>query len=172
MTATSVAFFRNLNLGQPRSPSRDQLLAAFAAEGATDVLSHQSNGTVAFASSAEPQTVADGVVVRLAPVCDYAGRALVRPVRWLDALSLDGLPDGCELTLFDGPAEFPEPLPWDPARGEVTVLAADSRHAIVRNHRDRRSNGTPVIEALLGVPATSRGVETVLRLLARLGWQP
>ena len=48
MTATSVAFFRNLTVGQRRSPTRDQLLDAFAAEGATHVQKHverRSNGT-------------------------------------------------------------------------------------------------------------------------------
>jgi len=168
MTATSVAFFRNLNVGQRRSPTRDQLLDAFAAEGATDVLSHQSNGTVAFSAPADPQGLADAVAERLPSVCDYADLAVVRSVEWLRDLGLDGVPDGCELTLFDGPSPFPEPLPWDPGRGDVTVLAADHLHAIVQNHVERRSNGTPVVEWRLGVPATSRGVGTVQRLLDRL----
>ena len=47
------------------------------------------------------------------------------------------------------------------------MLDASSRHALVLNHRERRSNGTPVLEELLGVPATSRGVPTLLRLLDR-----
>ena len=59
MTATSVAFFRNLNVGQRRSPTRDQLLDAFTAERAVDVLSHQSNGTVAFSAPGEAQDLAD-----------------------------------------------------------------------------------------------------------------
>ncbi|WP_236666526.1 hypothetical protein [Nocardioides baculatus] len=49
------------------------------------------------------------------------------------------------------------------------MLAADHLHAIVLNHVERRSNGTPVIEWRLGVRATSRGVGTVQRLLARVG---
>ncbi|MBL0749655.1 DUF1697 domain-containing protein [Nocardioides sp. G10] len=108
MTATSVAFFRNLNVGQRRSPSRDQLLDAFAAAGATDVLSHLSNGTVAFTAAGDPQPLADAVAERLSTVCDYADLAVVRPVAWLVDLDLDALPDGCELTLFDGPSPFPE----------------------------------------------------------------
>ena len=169
MTATSVAFFRNLNVGQRRSPTRDQLLDAFAAEGATDVLSHQSNGTVAFSAPGDGQDLADAVASRLPSVCEWSDVVLVRSEEWLADLDLDALPDGCELTLFDGPSPFPEPLPWDPGRGDVTVLAADHLHAIVQNHVDRRSNGTPVIEWRLGVRATSRGVGTVHRLLERLG---
>ena len=168
--ASSVAFFRNLNLGQRRCPSRDQLVRAFQAEDATDVLSHQVNGTVAFTTpdGGSAQDVADAVVSRLAQVSEWSDVVLVRSVEWLQSLDVGALPDGCELTLMDGPEPFPEVVPWDPGRGEVTVLRADGRHAIVLNHRERRSNGTPVIEWRLGVPATSRGIGTVQRLLARL----
>ncbi len=166
-----VAFFRNLNLGQRRSPSRVELVDAFETEGATDVLSHQVNGTVAFTApdGRAAQEVADAVAARLGPVSEWTDVVLVRSVEWLESLDVDGLPDGCELTLMDGPEPFPEALPWDPGRGEVTVLRADGRHAIVLNHRERRSNGTPVVERRLGVPATSRGIGTVQRLLARMG---
>ena len=164
-----VAFFRNLNLGQPRSPSRAQLLEAFAAEGARDVLSHQSNGTVAFDCDADPQAVADAVAARLGPVCGYADVVPVRSLDRLLDLDLGALPDGCELTVFDGPAAFPEVLPWSTPGGEVTILSAGADHAVVLNHQERRSHGTRVVERLLGVPATSRGVGTVLRLLARVG---
>ena len=171
MTASSVAFFRNLNLGQRRSPSRADLLAAFAAEGVIDALSHQVNGTVAFTppDGRAAQEVADAVVDRLEPVSEWSDVVLVRSVEWLESLDVDELPDGCELTLMDGPEPFPEVVPWDPGRGEATVLRADGCHAIVLNHRERRSSGTPVIERRLGVPATSRGIGTVQRLLVRLG---
>jgi hypothetical protein len=168
MTATSVAFFRNLNLGQRRSPSRDQLLAAFAALGAGDVLSHQSNGTVAFAAPGDPQVLADAVTARVEVVCEWSDVALVRSVDWLRGLDPAGFPDGCELTLYDGPDQFPETLPFFHERAAATILVADRRHAIVQNHVDRRSNGTPLLEKLLGVPATSRGLATVERLLTRL----
>ena len=39
--------------------------------------------------------------------------------------------------------------------------------AIVTNDRDRQSNGTPAIEAALGVRATSRGLPTLVRLVDR-----
>ena len=45
-----VAFFRNLNLGQPRSksPGSAALVAAFTAAGASGVRNFQTNGTVLF----------------------------------------------------------------------------------------------------------------------------
>jgi hypothetical protein len=171
MSADAVAFFRNLNVGQQRSPSTAQLLAAFADEGAVDVLSHQSNGTVAFASPGrEPTDVVLAVVDRVAEVSAWDDVALVRPVSWLRQLHLEELPDGCELTLVDGPDPFPVALPHHSERAAATILAADHLHAIVHNHVESRSNGTPLVEHLLGgTPATSRGTGTVLRLLDRLG---
>ena len=165
-----VAFFRNLNLGQRRSPTRDVLLAAFAAEGATDLLSHQGNGTVAFTAPADraPQELADAVVARLTPACGYDDVVLVRSLDWLRSLDPADLPDGCEVTLMDGPDPFPEALPWAPDGVDATVLRADGSHAVVLNHVERRSIGTRLVETRLGVPATSRGAGTVERLLVRL----
>ena len=42
MGLDQVAFFRNLNLGQGVSPTRTQLLEAFAGAGVDDALSHRS----------------------------------------------------------------------------------------------------------------------------------
>lgn len=170
MTADAVAFFRNLNLGQQRSPSTAQVRDAFAAEGATDVVSHQSNGTVAFASAGRPaQRLAQAVAERLADVRTWDDVVVVRDVVWLRDLRLDELPDGCELTLMNAAGPFPDALPFHSVRAAATILHADHKHAIVHNHVDRRSNGTPLVESRLpGVPATSRGVPTVLRLLDRL----
>jgi hypothetical protein len=161
-----VAFFRNLNLGQRRSPSRDQLLAAMSDAGAADAQSFQVNGTVVFAAD-DPQAVADEAARLLVPVSGWDDVVLVRPLDWLASLRLEEVEGNAEVTFFDGPADFPGQLPWEAPRGEVTVLDASPRHAVVLNHREHRSNGTPVVEALLGVPATSRGVPTLLRLLDR-----
>jgi hypothetical protein len=166
MGATSVAFFRNLNLGQGSSPTRTQLVEAFTRAGATSVLSFQVNGTVAF-DAPSPQ-IGGEVVDRLTPVCGYADAVLVRPLAWLRDLELDGFPDGAEISLYDGPPVFPEPLPWLPPRGDLAVVRADALHAVSVNDLPGSSNATPVLERRLGVPVTSRGLPTVLRLLARL----
>jgi hypothetical protein len=120
-------------------------------------------------SADAPQEVADEAASRLVEVCGWDDVVLVRPLAWLAGLGLEEVAGNAEVTVYDGPAEFPEPLPWEPPHGEVTVVSADARHAVVVNHRERRSNGTPVIERRLGVPATSRGIPTLLRLLARHG---
>jgi hypothetical protein len=168
---SSVAFFRNLNLGQRRShsPTRPQLLEAFAGAGATSAVSFQTNGTVIFESgSRSPQCLADEAVTLLTPICGYADMAVARPVEWLLELDLARVPDNAELSFFDGPDPFPESLPWTAPRGGLTVVSADARHAVSVNDVERTSGATWVLEDLLGVPVTSRGVRTMRRLLGRL----
>ncbi len=169
MTA-AVAFFRNLNLGQSRShsPTRPQLLAAFEQAGASDAVSFQVNGTVIFEADVDPQSLANDAAVRLTPVCGYADVAIARPVEWLLALDLDAVPDEAEVSFFDGPDPFPEPLPWLAPRGGLTVVRADAAHAVSVDDPARTSGATYVLEKRLGVPVTSRGVPTVRRLQARI----
>jgi hypothetical protein len=171
MASLSVAFFRNLNLGQRRShsPTRLQLLDAFERAGATTATSFQVNGTIVFETDQDPQALADEVVRLLTPVCGYDDIVCVRPVDRLRELDLEDVPANAEVSFFDGPDPFPEPLPWDaPPRGGLTVVQADGRHAISVNDLERTSGATWVLETLLGVPVTSRGVPTMRRLLAKL----
>ncbi len=167
----SVAFFRNLNLGQARSnsPTRPQLLDAFAAAGAPGALSFQTNGTVVF-DAADPEAVAREVVSALTPVCGYADAVLVRPADGVLAMAVElaELPGTAELALFDGSEAFPETLPWTPSSGRVEVVAAGAGHALAVNAVAGTSFATPELERLLGVPVTSRGSGTVQRLGRRL----
>ena len=169
--ATSVAFFRNMNLGQRRSssPTRPELLEAFAQAGATSAVSFQTNGTVIFAAGRRsPQRLADRAVSLLTPVCGYDDMVAVRPVEWLHELDLDDVPAPAEVSFFDGPDAFPEPLPWEAPRGGLVVVSADSRHAVSVNDPEGSSGATWVLEQRLGVKVTSRGVPTMRRLLAKL----
>jgi len=167
--AATVAFFRNFNLGQGSSPTRTQLLDAFAEVGVRDAWSFQVNGTVVLeAPEGRPaQALLDEVVALLLPVCGYDDLALARPLPWLAGLGLGRVEGDAEVSFFDGPSPFPEDLPWIPPRGDLTVVRADERHAVSINDLHRRSNATRVLEHRLGVPVTSRGVPTLLRLLAK-----
>jgi hypothetical protein len=169
VSSSSVAFFRNLNLGQSRthSPTRPELLDAFTRAGATRASNFQVNGTILFESDEDPQGVAEEAVRQLTAVCGYDDAVVVRPVAWILGLELDTRP-GAEVSFFDGPEPFPEPLPWEPGSG-LTVLRADALHALSLNALDRTSGATRALERRLGVPVTSRGVPTVQRLQARLG---
>ena len=166
----SVAFFRNLNLGQRRShsPTRPELLAAFERAGAPGAVSFQTNGTVIFECDQDPQAVADEAVRQLTPVCGYDDVAPARPVDWLRELDLEQVPTNAEVSFFDGPDPFPESLPWVAPRGGLIVLRADSRHAVSVGDADGTSGATWVLEQLLGLRVTSRGVPTMRRLQAKL----
>jgi hypothetical protein len=169
----SVAFFRNLNLGQRRShsPTRPELLDAFARAGATSATNFQVNGTIIFACNStgagNPQALADEAVRLLTPVCGYDDAVIVRPADWILSLELETGPSA-EVSFFDGPDPFPEPLPWLVPGAGLTVIRADSRHALSLNDIEKTSGATWALERRLGMPVTSRGVPTVLRLQARL----
>jgi uncharacterized protein (DUF1697 family) len=167
--ARHVAFFRNLNHGQRGSPTRAQLLDAFAAAGAADVTSVRVNGTVVFASTS-PARTRDLACSWLIRHSDWSDIAPVRPARWVLDLAdeLVAVPGNAEVAFFDGRRDFPETLPWRPERGRLTVVRADRRHAIAVNDEPRTSYATPVLERLLGVRVTSRGAATVLAVAARL----
>jgi hypothetical protein len=165
----AAAFFRNLNLGHSRSPSRADLVDAFERSGAARVRSYRSNGTVIFDSPA-PARTATLVVTELERVCGYHDAVVVRRERWLREHAMEWSTAGeqSEVTLFDAQVAFPEPLPWRPVRGGITVVAADRRRALCLNDQPHTSFGTPVIERLLGVPATSRSTGTMLGVVDRL----
>jgi hypothetical protein len=132
-------------------------------------MSFQTNGTVVFESGRRsPQRLADQAVALLTPVCGYDDLAVARPVDWLLRLDLGPIPDHAELSFFDGPDPFPESLPWRPLHGGVTVIRADTRHAVSVDDLDRSSGATWVLEERLGVAVTSRGVPTMRRLLVKL----
>lgn len=164
-----MAFFRNLNLGHPRSPGRAGLVGAFEAAGATAVVSYRTNGTVIFDSTAPSRTAAE-VVRTLGSGCGYADAVVVRRAGWLreNADLWSGAGERSEVTLFDARLDFPEPLPWRPPRVAMTVVAADRRQAVCVNDEPGTSFGTRVIERLLGVPATSRSTGTMLGVVDRL----
>jgi uncharacterized protein (DUF1697 family) len=168
MARRHVAFFRNLNHGQRGSPTRDQLLAAFAAAHATEATSHHVNGTVIFRAS-EPTRVVDLVRAALAEV-GWSDVAPVRRASWVRHLvdNAHNVGDNAEISFFDDQHDFPEPLPWRPESGRVTVVRADRLHAVSVNDEPRTSYATPALEALLGIKVTSRGMSTMHKLAERL----
>jgi uncharacterized protein (DUF1697 family) len=169
MARRHVAFFRNLNLGQRGSPSRDQLLAAFADAHATEVSPFQVNGTVVFRAS-EATRVVDLVCASLSREVGWLDIAPVRRATWVRELvdHVGDVGDNAEISLYDDTRDFPEPLPWRPERGRVTVVRADRMHAVAVNDEPRTSYATPELEGLLGIKVTSRSLSTMRKLAERL----
>ncbi len=166
-----MAFFRNLNLGQRRShsPTRPELLDAFAAAGATDPTSFQVNGTVVYDAEDDGRSVAARAIGLLTPVCGYDDTVVVRTLDWVLELELDDTAPNSEIAFFDGPDPFPEQLPWEAPGAGLTVVRADQWHAVCVNDVQRTSGATRALEKRLGVKVTSRGVPTIQRLQARFG---
>jgi uncharacterized protein (DUF1697 family) len=171
--ASHVALWRNVNVGQRGHPSAAELLAALAAAGAPDAVSVQSNGTILFsARPAEVDGLVRDAVAALARAAGHARELFAMPLETLQPVvdehgsALDA--HRRELTLHGGgvlPPDAPALLEAE-RRGRCTVIDAGRGWVVTLNHRDRQSNGTPVVEHVLGVPATSRSFATLARVCA------
>lgn len=169
-----MAFMRNVNQGQRGHPSTSDILAGFADAGCADARTFQSNGTVVFESD-EPARV-----VELAAEAIGVRSGVERDIRWIGVSELAAVVDAhgatsdahrLEFTLHGGGT-------IDGRSPDVVALTAEHRcsivdtgpgWAVVRNHVDGEGHATPVLERLTGSRATSRGLPTIIRLVARFG---
>ncbi len=180
MRALHVAFYRNMNVGHARSPTRSQLEGAFRAAGADSVRSFQTNGTVVFSAGGDQP---DALVSWAAPLlAEQSGYAEAVFVRRLDALSAalarqpfpavrDERTYRETFTFYDG-GKAPElDLPWTCPRGDINVLEVHEDYAlsVVRKTGTTAGSPTAVMELLLGLPATTRTLGTIERLVKACG---
>ncbi len=169
-----VALVRNVNLGQRGHPSTEQVLHAFTKAGAVSATSVRSNGTIVLqAPDNEATAIAHRAVEVLAVEAGVEREAFSMPLDALRALvaehGVEGDSERRELTLHDGPAlQSDDPrLIEAERRAHCTVLDSGPGWVVTLNHRDRQSNGTPLVEFVLGVPATSRGLSTLVMVCDR-----
>jgi uncharacterized protein (DUF1697 family) len=173
-----VAFFRNVNLGHPRCPSKAVLEAAFADAGAADAVSFQTNGTVCFVLPARrsPRRLLAAVSRTL-----NAATGLVEPVfvRRLDALAAlvasepfagvdpDRVYERCVTLLSEGVP--PPALPLATPRGDVEVLRVAGDIVLSVSRQIGAGPGSPnaLIEKCTGRPATTRNWNTLVRLVQK-----
>ena len=167
-----VAFLRNVNQGQRGQPSTADISAAFTAAGAPDAQTFQSNGTVVFVA-ADPGRVAEAAREHLARHAGIDTPVMTRSLAFVEEI-VDRNAEAAdfsrrELTLFAPPGRpyDVEAVAAQATRRGCAVVEHGVDWAVVRNDADRQSNGTPALEAALGVPATSRGLPTLLRLVDR-----
>ncbi|GAA1467237.1 DUF1697 domain-containing protein [Microbacterium thalassium] len=169
-----IAFFRNLNQGQRGHPRTADLIAAFAAAGVGDAVPVRSNGTVVFDAD-DPVGVLADVAAELGVRGLFDDVILTRPLAFVEEVvgRYGALADAgrWELTLFDAAGSPADEAAVDAQarRRRCEVVARGPGWAVVRNDADRQSNGTPALEAVLGVPATSRGLPTLTRIVERFG---
>jgi uncharacterized protein (DUF1697 family) len=169
-----VAFFRNVNQGQRGHPSTADLVDAFRAAGADDASSFQSNGTILF-TAMDAAALAIDIRERLAARGVFDDLVEVRSLDFIERVVVEHATaaDGHrrELALFDIALRLGESstVVREATRRRCSVVDDGPGWAVVRNDRDRQSNGTPTVQAITGSPATSRGMPTLVRLVERFG---
>jgi len=175
----SVAFFRNMNLGQSRShsPTRPVLEGAFSTAGAERVRSFQTNGTVLFDPLDQaPADVLQRVRTILAHAVGYTDIAPSQPLAAVVALVV-ATRAAIEIdlaictTFFDPgtPAAWAVPGAILDEVGTVVVVAGPGW---VVTRVAPGGDPTTAVQRHLGQRATTRGYRTVERLLRAAGAQP
>ena len=174
-----AVFFRNLNLGRPRCPTRAQFEAAFLAAGAESASSFLTNGTLVF--EARDERIARRVLAQasraMAAECGLREPGFLRSVDDLAALvALDpfaqvdreGVYEICISFLDAKHPELPA-LPLVSKREDVEVLGATEGEVFSLSRVVGNTPGSPnaFLERLLGTAATTRAWTTVVRLVAR-----
>ncbi len=177
--ARYAAFFRNVNLGRPSSPTRAQLEAAFLESGAASAWSFQVNGTLVFtlAPGARPRAVAARACAAMRAGCGLREPVFVRRVDELAALVASapfaGVQaqgrDACCVTWLDSPRAALPALPFVTPRGDVELLAATGSEVLSVSRWIGKSAGSPnaLLERLLDASATTRNWRTLVRLVEK-----
>jgi hypothetical protein len=166
-----VALFRNLNLGHSGSPSRQQLIDAFAA--ADFARSFQTNGTVLFGSGAPQETVAQAR--RELELAGYRDSAVVRSLDELRPL-ITGTAEAepgegvyrTTLSFFDAaePPAFELPVRSNNGLVEIRGLHRGAVAAVCWRRGSTVGDVNAFLERRLGIPVTTRTLGTMQRLLS------
>jgi uncharacterized protein (DUF1697 family) len=174
-----VAFFRNVNLGQFNNPSRIELESAFTAAGGSDAVSFITTGNVVF--SADTPTEAREVLAGARQILKKQ-RGLEEPAYLRSLAYLAGLVESDPFAsvrsddVFDYGVTFIDTkglerldTPVESARGDLTIFRFTKGEAfsVSRVVDGRAGNPGPVLEKLLGVPASTRVWNTVVRIVQK-----
>jgi len=175
----SVAFFRNLNLGRPNAPTREQLEAAFLDAGAARATSFLVNGTLVFdvPRGERPRALASRACALMRARCGLREPAMVRTLAELEALVASApfagvsvaAPDFACATFLGGHREALPALPLVTPRGDIEFVAATGAEVLSVARVVGRAAGSPNawLERTLRGPATTRAWRTVERLVKK-----
>jgi RimJ/RimL family protein N-acetyltransferase len=165
-----VAFFRNVNQGQRGHPSTQHLVDAMRDARFSAIEGFRANGTLAGTAVGAPEMLASDTAAALSARSGLDREVFVMPLAdvadIVEAFAPDERAgdDRLELSVFDPRVAIDEL----PARGvRCDVIASGRGWAVTRNDDAGRSQGTPTIERLIGVPVTSRGMSTIRALVGR-----
>lgn len=174
-----VAFFRNVNLGRPKSPTKTQLESAFKDAGAESARSFQTNGTVVF--SADKDRTALNLVAQacktLKSICGLEEPAFVCGLQHLAKLVAADPFAGINMeNVYQCCASFMHPnalvkvkTTLRSPRNDVEVIHVTSKTVLSLVHKVGASTGSPTafLEKTFSVPVTTRNWSTILRLVKK-----
>ncbi|MES2951324.1 MAG: DUF1697 domain-containing protein [Pseudomonadota bacterium] len=174
-----AVFFRNLNLGHPRSPTKAQFEQAFLDAGAVTAQSFLTNGTLVFTTKprANAAKLLADAASRLHTVCGLVEPGFLRTVAYLRELvaqqafaAVDpaSVYQCCATFLDPRVAVFP-PVPFASKRADVEVLRFTMGEALSISRTVGNTPGSPnaFLEKHFGLPATTRNWNTVVRLVQK-----
>jgi len=174
-----VAFLRNVNLGQPGSPTRAQLESAFLQAGASEAASFMSNGTLVF--SVPRSRLARGTAKRaceiLSHVCGLKEPVFVSGLTHLAQLvaedpfaqfAASAISERC-MSFFEPKAAARLRPPLESERKDCLIFRIRDGEAlsITRTIGGKTGYPTPVLEKTLNSPVTTRSWTTIVRLVKR-----
>ncbi|MGE5378071.1 MAG: DUF1697 domain-containing protein [Bacteroidota bacterium] len=176
-----VAFIRNVNLGQPKSPTRAQLEDAFLQAGASTATSFLSNGTLVYSVSRSRLAQKTAARARnfLQNVCGLKEPVFVCSFQHLvDLVDEDPFSHfhdptitGQAISFFDPPLGTMLTAPIESERNDCTVFRIGEGDAlsILREVNGKTGYPTPVLEKVLNSPVTTRSWTTILRMVKKHG---
>ena len=176
-----VAFFRNVNLGQGKSPARAELEAAFSESGGGSSQSFQTNGTVVFSAGRDDAAVAiaNRAALVLNALTGLSEPAFVAPLGHLaELVAADPFAGLLSPNAFDPSATFMSPdsiarlsAPLASPRGDIEVIRVTPYVALTVRRQvgagAGAGNATPFLEKLLSAQVTTRGWGTIVRLVKK-----
>jgi uncharacterized protein (DUF1697 family) len=162
-----VAFFRNVNLGHPKSPTRIQLEEAFANAGAQSAQSFQTNGTLILAADNERTAlkVTEAACRRLEAGCGLEEPVFICSFPHLAKLVADDPFAGVDLedvylccaSFMPSNAIIKVKAPLQSPSGDVEIIRVTSKTVLSIARKVGASPGSPTafLEKML-CPVTTR----------------
>ena len=172
-----VAFFRNVNLGRPGKPTREQFVDAFEGAGGKDVRSFLTHGNAVFSATGQraAMSITRKACKQLEACCGLTEPAFVRSIEHLaQIVEADPFAKGPKKDIYERCVSFVAAkavplleLPAVTTRRDVEIFAAGSEEFFGISRKLGSSPGSPnaLIERTLGVPATTRSWNTIVRLV-------
>lgn len=172
-----AVFFRNLNLGRAKCPTKAQLEDAFANAGADSASSFLTNGTLVFSvkTSARSRKVLAAACKTLRLGCGLEEPAFIRRVDDLAELvalepfaSIEpgSVYECCVSFLSSAAMTLPADL-MQSRRGDVEILGFTDGEVFSVSRKIGNTPGSPnqFLEKMLGSPSTTRNWNTIVRLV-------